>query len=41
MEKTVSVKFCIGHRDMFCEHRNFSLVLVLGGGTLPRKSVGS
>ncbi len=26
MEKTVSVEFCVGHKDMFCEQRNFSLV---------------
>ncbi len=39
MEKTVSVKFCVGHKDMFCEQRNFSLVCFLGGGTRTRKSV--
>ncbi len=34
METTVSVKFCVGHKDMFCEQRNFCLVcaLLAGGG---------
>ncbi len=35
----VSVKFCVGHRDMFCEERNFCLVCVLLAGWLGGKSI--
>ncbi len=34
IEIIVSMKFCVGHKAMFCEQRNFCLVYVLLAGWL-------